>query len=159
MHTQTLLVSFIVLVIGGSTLAAPDPSGIVHWTSTQLKAYEKTLAAKLGAGTAAVEQLGNFGNHSAVVAHRQKNGRAEMHLVQADLFVVQTGEATLLLGGEIVDQRQSSPTEIGGSSLRGAIEKTLSAGDVVHIPAKTPHQMLIRSGQQVTYLAIKVDTP
>jgi quercetin dioxygenase-like cupin family protein len=46
-----------------------------------------------------------------------------------------------------------------GSSVRGGVEKRLKAGDVLHIPAKTPHQMLVEPGQQVTYMVVKIDAP
>jgi uncharacterized RmlC-like cupin family protein len=33
----------------------------------------------------------------------------------------------------------------------------LAAGDVVHIPVKMPHQMLVAPGQQITYFVVKID--
>jgi mannose-6-phosphate isomerase-like protein (cupin superfamily) len=108
---------------------------------------------------AATQQLANFGNHAAIIAHREGNGQAEMHLVQADVLVVQSGEATLIVGGEVVDGKQTRPNEVVGSSIRGGTERKLDPGDVVHIPAKMPHQMFVQAGQKVTYLALKVDTP
>jgi hypothetical protein len=29
----------------------------------------------------------------------------------------------------------------------------------LHVPAKTPHQMLVQAGQQITYLVVKIDVP
>ena len=61
--------------------------------------------------------------------------------------------------GELVGAKQVRPHELLGPSIRGAVEKKLKAGDVIHIPARTPHQMLVASGQQVTYLVVKVNVP
>ena len=149
----------ITLAVTVLSLSAADPPGFEHWTASQLKGFEKTLTAKIGPQKTATQQLANFGNHAALIAHREGNGQAEMHMVQADVFVVQSGETTLIVGGEVVDRKQTRPNEVLGASIRGGTERKLRPGDVVHIPAKTPHQMLVQAGQQVTYLALKVDTP
>ena len=90
------------------------------------------------------------------MAGAEGNGQGEVHEQQADVFVIQTGEAVIRVGGELVDGKQVRPNELLGPSVRGGLEKKLRAGDVIHVPAKTPHQMLVQSGQQVTYLVVKV---
>ena len=39
---------------------------------------------------------------------------------------------------------------------RAASATKLAAGDAVHIPANTPHQLLVENGKQFTYFVIKV---
>ena len=141
------------------SVSAANPPGVEHWTAAQLKEQEKTLAAKMSAQKVASQQLANFGNHAALVAHREGNGQAEVHAKQADVFIIQTGEATVQLGGEVIGGKEVRPNETIGTSIKGAVEKKLKAGDVLHIPAKMPHQMMVQAGQQVTYLVIKIDTP
>ena len=43
-----------------------------------------------------------------------------------------------------------------GPSIQGGTEAKLGAGDVLHIPAKVPHQMILAPGAQVTYFVTKV---
>jgi len=93
-----------------------------------------------------------------VIAHPEGAGVAEYHAKQADLFVVQSGDATLVVGGEVVNPKTTAPDEIRGPSIKNGSKKTLHAGDVVHIPAKTAHQLLVKSGTKFTYFVIKVDT-
>jgi mannose-6-phosphate isomerase-like protein (cupin superfamily) len=158
---RTSITRFFCLIILTGTvlsLSAADPPGFEHWTASQLKGFENTLAAKIGAQNTATQQLATFGNHAAIMARRGGSGQAEMHMVQADVFVVQSGETTLIVGGEIVDGKQTRPNEVLGSSIRGGMQRKLGPGDVVHIPPKTPHQMLVQPGQQITYLALKFDT-
>ena len=71
--------------------------------------------------------------------------------------MVQSGAATLVVGGEIVGARTSSPGEIRGTSIEGGERVKLGAGDVIHIAAKTPHQLLIEPGGKFTYFVVKVD--
>lgn len=140
-------------------LIAADPAGFVLWSGRQLKGYEKALAAKVDPKTKiATEQLGKFGNHSAMVAHREGSGEAELHETQADVFVVQSGEGTLVIGGTVVNPKTTAPNEVRGTSIQGGDKKKLGAGDMVHIPAKTAHQLMVDNGKQLTYAIVKIDS-
>jgi len=138
---------------------AADMPGLDQWSSAQLKEFEQTLAPKLSPQKVASQTIARYGNHSLLVAHREGNGQGEFHITQADLIVVQTGEATILIGGELVDGRSTSATEMIGTSVRGGVEKSLRQGDMLHIPAKTPHQMIVQPGKQITYVTVKIDRP
>jgi mannose-6-phosphate isomerase-like protein (cupin superfamily) len=91
------------------------------------------------------------------VLHREGNGEAELHDVQADVFIVQSGEATLVYGGQVVGGKTTAPNEVRGPSISGGSKVKMGAGDIVHIPAKTAHQVLVESGKQFTYAMVKVD--
>jgi mannose-6-phosphate isomerase-like protein (cupin superfamily) len=156
---MTRFVSLLIASAAVLAVSAADPPGVDNWTSAQLKDFEKTLAAKMSAQKVASQQLATFENHGVLVAHREGNGQGELHQRQVDVFVVQTGEAIIRVGGELVDGKQVRPNEMIGSSVRGGVEKRLQAGDVLHVPAKTPHQMLVQAGQQITYLVVKIDVP
>lgn len=154
-----------VLAAGAALLAAVAPvpaevaTGIVVWKASDLLARHTTMPAKVNEKKVAVEDVGKFGNHSALVAHRQGDGEAEVHDSQADIFVVQSGQATLVLGGEVVDGREIAPGEIRGPSIKGGQRYPIGKGDIAHIPARTAHQLLLPAGQAFTYFVIKVDTP
>ncbi|MBZ5595524.1 MAG: cupin domain-containing protein [Acidobacteriia bacterium] len=145
------------LLIASAALVAADPAGVVQWKGAELKNYEKKLAPKIDAHKVATASLGNFGNHNFMVAHREGSGEAELHEKQADLFIVQTGEGTLIVGGTVVDPKTTEPNEIRGPSIKDGVTKHLGPGDVVHIPAKTPHQLMVDAGKQITYAVMKVN--
>lgn len=139
-------------------LLAAEPAGFVVWSGSELKGYAQKLAPKINEQKVASERLATFGNHLAMIAHREGDGEAELHETQADLFVVQGGEATLVVGGEVVDAKATAPGEVRGPSIRGGQLRPLGAGDIVHIPAKVPHQLLLAPGKKFTYFVLKVDT-
>ena len=150
----------LVLVVAAALpLLAADPPGFVIWSSAELKGYGQKLAPKMNDKKLASEQLAKFGNHLTMIAHREADGEAEVHDTQADLFVVQNGAATLVIGGEVVDGRSTGPGETRAPSLKGGTKHAIAAGDVVHIPAKIPHQLLIPAGKKFDYFVVKVDTP
>jgi mannose-6-phosphate isomerase-like protein (cupin superfamily) len=145
------------LLLAAGALSAAEPAGFVVWKSAELKDYSKSLAPKMNAGKVATLRLQTFGNHFAMVAHREGDGEAEVHETQADIFVVQSGEATLVVGGEVVGGKTTAPNEIRGPSVKGGQSHALAAGDVAHIPAKIPHQLLVPAGKEFTYFVMKVD--
>ena len=137
-------------------LFAADPAGFALWNGKELHAYQGKLAPKVNEFKQAAEMLGDYGNHTAWVAHRAANGEMEVHEKWADLMFVQTGEATLLLGGTVVNPHTTAPGEIRGSTSTGGVRRQIRAGDVVEVPAGMPHQFLIPKGQQITFFTMKI---
>jgi mannose-6-phosphate isomerase-like protein (cupin superfamily) len=151
---------FIAVVIASAALlAASDPAGFAIWKGGDLKESGKKLAPKINAQKIATEALDNWGNHNLMVAHREGSGEAELHETQADVFIVQSGEASLIVGGTVVDPKTTAPHEVRGPSIKNGVTKQLGPGDIVHIAAKTPHQLIVAAGKQITYAVVKVDTP
>ncbi|MGE5645736.1 MAG: hypothetical protein ACM336_08085 [Acidobacteriota bacterium] len=147
----------LLLLLPALALVATEPAGFVHWKSSELKAYGAKLAPKMDAKKSAFETVAKFGNHLTMVAHRERSGEAELHDKQADFFIVQSGEATLVHGGRIQDARTTAPGEIRGPSIQGGEKTRLGPGDIVHIPAKQAHQLLLDPGAKFDYFVIKVD--
>ncbi len=139
-------------------LRAADPPGVVHLSNDTLKGFQRSLAPKIDAHKVAAESLGNFGNHSLMVAYREGDGEAEVHEAQADIFIIQTGEATVAVGGSVLEGKTTAPGEIRGRAIQGGERKNLSAGDMIHIPAKVPHQVLVAQGKHLTYVVVKIDS-
>jgi mannose-6-phosphate isomerase-like protein (cupin superfamily) len=148
----------LLLISAALVLFAAEPAGFMHWRAGELKNYGSKLAPKMDATKLAFEPLGKFGNHSVLIAHREGNGEAEVHETQADLFIVQEGRATLVHGGEVVNARTTAPGETRGPSIRGGERSTLAPGDIVHIPVKVPHQLLLEPGAKFTYAIVKIDS-
>jgi len=120
-----------------------------------LKAKDLKQSAASGNGSASVI-LVTYPNHYTMLAYRNQSGGGEVHEQFADIFVVLQGSATLITGGKLVDPSTTKPGELHGTAVEGGTETALSEGDVVHIPAHLPHQLLIQSGQDFIYYVVKV---
>jgi mannose-6-phosphate isomerase-like protein (cupin superfamily) len=101
--------------------------------------------------------LANWGNHSIQITRRDATGQAEFHEKQADIIIIRSGRASIKIGGKILDGKTTAPNEIRGTTIEGADIHPLNEGDIIHIPVKTPHQVLLETGQTIEYFAIKVD--
>lgn len=103
-----------------------------------------------------IKHKDDYGNHILSVSHRDKSGVVELHEVKDDVMIVQSGEGTLIVGGKGTNMHPSAPKEQQGTSIEGGISRHVSAGDVIHIPANTPHQFLLEPGKQITYTLVKI---
>jgi mannose-6-phosphate isomerase-like protein (cupin superfamily) len=146
----------IALLAAGFALPAGDPQGLYIWKAAELKAFSKNLAPKINDKKVATQDIAKNGNYRFMVAHREGSGEAEYHAVDADIFMVQSGTATLVYGGELVDGKTTAPNEMRAASIKGGMEKPLAAGDIVTIPAKLPHQVKLAPGKEFTYFVVKV---
>jgi mannose-6-phosphate isomerase-like protein (cupin superfamily) len=147
-----------VLVSCVTLLHAGDPEGFHVWKSDAIQNAGKELAGKMDDQKFAWQPLGTYENHLIGISHREGDGSAEVHETQVDFFIVESGEATLVLGGTILDPKTVKPHEIRGKSIEGGTNWQLTAGDIVHIPVNVPHQLKIADGKTFTYTVIKVDS-
>ncbi len=78
-------------------------------------------------------------NGLIVLANRGKQRGAEMHDKTNHVFIIVDGEADFVTGGTMLDAKVISPGQTRGSGIEGGTTHRLSKGDVITIPAKTPH--------------------
>ena len=119
-----------------------------------LKESEGKLAGKKA--PFASQDLAKYGNHYTMLAYREATGSSEVHEHEADIFVIEEGTATIVTGGKVVNPKTQKPGEIRGTSITGGERHTLATGDIIHIPAGTPHQLLIEKGKPFSYFVVKV---
>lgn len=101
----------------------------------------------------------DFGDHGLSITVHKESGIAEVHQATADVMVVQSGDATLLYGGQVVNPHRTAPHELRGDSLRNATSVPVTTGDVIHFAAGVPHQWILAPGHQITYLVVHVEQP
>jgi mannose-6-phosphate isomerase-like protein (cupin superfamily) len=137
-------------------LMGAEPAGYKYWSAAELKSLAKPLSNKADAKTSS-ENLGGFGaaDH-ALMIHRDGSGLAEQHEMEADLMVIVSGNGELIVGGTMQGGKTTAAGELRGPSIDGGVHQKLSPGDIVHVPPKTAHQVLLDPGTQITYFVLKV---
>jgi mannose-6-phosphate isomerase-like protein (cupin superfamily) len=128
-----------------------------HWSPAELLELAKHLQELAAQKGSASETLEKYPRHYTMLAFRNRSGGGEIHQNFADLFYILDGHAAVVTGGEVVDPKTTGPGETLGTSVQGGSRRELKAGDVVHIPAGMPHQMLLADGDTVTYFVVKVE--
>jgi len=79
------------------------------------------------------------GNYTIITSRRDSPGMVEVHEQDCDLIYVIKGSATLITGGTLLDGKRVAENEMRGTLLSGGTPQTLVAGDVIVVPAGTPH--------------------
>jgi mannose-6-phosphate isomerase-like protein (cupin superfamily) len=152
----TAIVLMAVAMLGHASLgqeAMPTPD---QYSPADLAAMEKTLEQKVDASGLATETLKKYASDYTMLAFRSKSGKAELHEKFADFYFVVGGEATLVSGGHIVNSATTAPGEVRGDSVQDGKETKLKKGDIVHIPANIPHQLVLAKGATFQYFIVKV---
>jgi mannose-6-phosphate isomerase-like protein (cupin superfamily) len=145
------------LVLGAviaATAATAAPAD--HYTIADLDKAAAALKAKAAASGSASDTLATYANHHTMLAFRTQDGTAEVHTRYADVFYIVRGKATLLTEGALDGSHEEGPGELRGTAVTGGKRTELKEGDVVHIPAGTPHQLLVAKGGELLYFVIKI---
>lgn len=132
-----------------------DPPGYAIWTNAELQQRHEVLTGEIRRDRSARETLADFGSptrsHRFRLIHRNGDGTPEIHDDIIDVVFVTSGSGTVLVGGEMLDRRGSL-----GSGIAGGTRHRVAAGDVLHIPARTPHGYFVEEGGHITYLLVRV---
>ena len=92
-----------------------------------------------------------------VLAQRRGTGEVEVHEKTNHVFIIVEGEATFVTGGTLVGARETGPDQRRASSVQGGQTHNLTKGDVITIPAKTPHWFKEVPTQTIAYYAVNTE--
>jgi mannose-6-phosphate isomerase-like protein (cupin superfamily) len=92
-----------------------------------------------------------------VLAQRRGAGEVEIHEKTNHVFIIVEGEATFVTGGTLVGVRETAPGQHRASSVQGGEVHHLTKGDVITIPAKTPHWFKEVQTQTIAYYAVNTE--
>jgi mannose-6-phosphate isomerase-like protein (cupin superfamily) len=110
--------------------AAAPGSPAIYLTHQQLSDVLKASIAK-GAAPA-LSQIASTDQYFINEVHRTKVGAAVTHPGWTELHIILAGSATLVTGGEI---KASGGTKV----IEGGVSRKVAKGDVILVPADTPH--------------------
>jgi glc operon protein GlcG len=118
--------------------------------------FETTKVAESFARGTPLYESGSV-NYAVHTSRREAAGQPEVHLAETDIIRVVSGEATFVTGGTVVDPRVTAPGEVRGASIERGETRRIRSGDVIVVPAGTPHWFKEVSGP-VEYFVVKVES-
>jgi len=142
----TVLTMAVLLTAAAASLGDGVPAA-VHYID-----HDK-VSATMAKGGAIVNDPGLI-----VLAQRRVAGEAEYHEHTNHIFIMVEGEATLVTGGTMVGARRTSSDQMRATSIEGGETHHLSKGDVITIPAKTPHWWKEVPTKTVAYYAVNIES-
>ena len=121
------------LAIAGANAFSSSPSAadpVQFFGSKEVEtAFDKGAVLFDGQGT----------NYMIHASRRNEPGIAEVHTKDADLIRVIEGSATFITGGTVVEPKNIAADEIRGRAIKDGETRQLAQGDVIIVPAGTPH--------------------
>jgi mannose-6-phosphate isomerase-like protein (cupin superfamily) len=133
---------FLSLVI---VLAAADGASTVTYVD-----HDKVAAALAKGGS-----LVTSPDYLVSGSHRSGRGQVEVHEKETDVIYVVDGEAMSVTGGTMVGGKTTKPGQLLGSDIEGGETHHLSKGDVIVVPAGTPHWFK-EVPASISYYVVKV---
>jgi mannose-6-phosphate isomerase-like protein (cupin superfamily) len=146
-------------------LAMAIPAAALHGDKAEIISAQRVQAQLAQYLPLAKEQgssgatLASYGNLTLSLSVRTSTGYAEVHAHFDDLMIVQQGRATLITGGTLIEPKLGDNGETRGASIESGIAQTVSAGDVVIVPAGMPHQLVISPDTVYSALVAKIKEP
>ena len=91
-----------------------------------------------------------------VLAQRRGAGEVEVHAKTNHVFIIVDGEATFVTGGKLVGAKNTAPDQVRAASVDGGQTHHLTKGDVITVPAGTPHWFKEVPTQTIAYYAVNL---
>ena len=107
------------------------------------------VAAKFETGGLLLDTPG----YKVDAGRRTAPGEVEFHEHVVDIMYVVQGRATVVTGGQMLDQRPVDPGEVRARAVEGGTSHELAEGDVLVVPAGVPHQFIAVSDPFLYFVA------
>lgn len=117
-------------IADAATAASTDPAGKVSYFP------KEQVQEAFSKGAVLFDDSSKYMVHTS---RRDKPGIAEVHEQDVDIIYVQEGSATFVTGGTVADLKPTAPGELRGQEITGGETRTITKGDVLIVPAGTPH--------------------
>jgi len=173
---QSVLVFLIAILLADSNVATAQQAASVAKPLPATYVSAADIKSNLnGAPSAAVNPSPNIrvvdagGYNVAVgVIHRPETppGVVAVHFKVSEIYHVIDGAGTLVTGGTMVNAKARPADAVSvrledgpgasGTSIQGGVTQKIKAGDVVVIPAGTPHWFSEIEGS-ITYIVVRID--
>jgi mannose-6-phosphate isomerase-like protein (cupin superfamily) len=111
-----------------------------------------TVTATMAKGGSIINDKGLI-----VLAQRRGAGEVEVHEKTNHVFIIVEGEATFVTGGTLVGAKDTAPGQRRAPSVEGGEVHHLTKGDVITIPAKTPHWFKEVPTKTIAYYAVNTE--
>lgn len=149
----------------GGVTNAPMPEEFIHWDAEAFDEIRESLEEEIESGYRtwgtrfvfeSVLPQASYRHHDISIVHREGYTQPEIHETKWDLYVILDGSGTLLVGGDRVGWVDGRPPEEQLPELEGATAFAVTVGDVVNVPARSWHQIVLEEGEAMTYMLINV---
>ena len=155
MRAQCLAFTFVAAVAAS---AASAQSPMTQFMSDQqiMGLIEKAKDERKGDAPLVAEPILLLAPYKAQLEYRALKAPAALHEKDAELMVVLDGTGTIVTGGRIVNEERVNAANTRGPSIDGGKSQAVVKGDMLIVPANTPHQVIPTGGAPIVLMTLHV---
>jgi mannose-6-phosphate isomerase-like protein (cupin superfamily) len=160
MRAQLLAFTFLATTVASGALAQqPAPPTTFMNNKEIMGLIDKAKADRKGDAPLVAEPILSLTPYRAQLEFRPGTSPAAVHEKDAELMVVLEGTGNIVTGGKLVDEKRNNANNLGGSSIAGGKSQAVVKGDMLIVPANTPHQVIPTGGAPIVLMTLHVPHP
>jgi mannose-6-phosphate isomerase-like protein (cupin superfamily) len=162
MRTQFLASALLAIAVTSGALAqqAASPAMKTFMDDKEIMGLiDKAKADRKGEAPLVAEPILSLAPYRAQLEYRPGTSPAAVHEKDAELMIVLQGAGNIVTGGKLVDEKRNNANNLGGSSIAGGHSQTVVKGDMLIVPANTPHQVIPAGGEPIVLMTMHVPYP
>lgn len=139
--------------------AAPKSATAFMSDKDIMALIEKAKADRKGDAPVVAEPILLIAPYKAQLEYRPAKAPAALHEKDAELMVVLQGAGNILTDGKMVGEKRVNSANLSGSDIENGVSHNVVKGDMILIPANTPHQVIPAGGQPIVLMTMHVPFP
>jgi mannose-6-phosphate isomerase-like protein (cupin superfamily) len=162
MRVQYVAVMLLAAVLTSSAVAqqpAAPPVTVFMNNKDIMALVDKAKADRKGDAPLVAEPILSLAPYRAQLEYRPGTSPAAVHEKDAELMVVLEGTGNIVTGGKLVDEKRTNANNLGGPSIAGGNSQAVVKGDMLIVPANTPHQVIPTGGAPIVLMTLHVPHP
>ena len=160
MRAQFLALTFLASAVAATALAAPAPPRNTFMNNKEIMGLiDKAKADRKDNAPLVAEPILSLAPYRAQLEYRPGTSPAAVHEKDAELMVVLEGTGNIVTGGKLVEEKRNNANNLGGSSIPGGKSQAVVKGDMLIVPANTPHQVIPTGGAPIVLMTLHVADP
>jgi mannose-6-phosphate isomerase-like protein (cupin superfamily) len=161
MRAQLLAFTFLATAMASSALAqqAASPATTFMNNKEIMGLVDKAKADRKGDAPLVAEPILSLAPYRAQLEYRPAKAPAAVHEKDAELMVVLEGTGDIVTGGKLAEEKRVNANNLSGPSITGGNSQSVVKGDMLIVPANTPHQVIPTGGAPIVLMTLHVPYP
>jgi mannose-6-phosphate isomerase-like protein (cupin superfamily) len=161
MRAQFLAFTFLATAVASGALAQqPAPPMKTFMNNKEIMGLiDKAKADRKGDAPLVAEPILSLAPYRAQLEYRPGISPAAVHEKDAELMVVLEGTGDIVTGGKLVNEKRTNANNLSGSSISDGNTQAVVKGDMIIVPANTPHQVIPKGGAPIVLMTMHVPFP
>jgi mannose-6-phosphate isomerase-like protein (cupin superfamily) len=161
MRAQFAAITVIATTVASGAFAqqATPPLNTFMSNKDIMALVDKAKADRKGDAPLVAEPILQLAPYKAQLEYRPGTSPAAFHEKDAELMVVLDGTGNIVTDGKLVDEKRINANNLSGSSIADGVTHAVVKGDMIIIPANTPHQVIPTGGAPIVIMTMHVPYP